>query len=225
MDKMTIYHGSGSIIEMPELGKGNARNDYGLGFYCTQDLDLAKEWACSEEKDGFANEYTLDMEGLSLLRLNDGTYHILNWLAILLKNRTFDLTTPVSVQSKKYILDHFLPDYESYDVLIGYRADDAYFSFSRAFLSNGISLEQLRRAMELGKLGEQIVVKSPEAFRRLTFVQAIPAIGTTYYPRRQSRDTHARQAYRTLLLEEKTEDMTFVSDLMKGNRPHDDPRI
>ena len=52
MSKLTVYHGSPVIIEKPQFGVGNPNNDYGLGFYCTETLDLAKEWACSAETDG-----------------------------------------------------------------------------------------------------------------------------------------------------------------------------
>ena len=154
-----LFHGSQKIIRLPIFGAGNPRNDYGLGLYCTADADLAKEWACSEEEDGFANRYQIETNGLSHLHLNEGGYNILNWLAILLENRTFDLSLPTAVRAKKYILDNFLPDYRKYDMITGYRADDSYFSFSRAFLSNGITLDQLKQAMSLGKLGEQIVIK------------------------------------------------------------------
>lgn len=47
---MIIYHGSKNIIEKPEFGKGNKKNDYGLGFYCTENVELAKEWACSNNE-------------------------------------------------------------------------------------------------------------------------------------------------------------------------------
>lgn len=43
------------MIESPVWGVGNPNNDYGLGFYCTENIDLAKEWACSAESDGYAN--------------------------------------------------------------------------------------------------------------------------------------------------------------------------
>ncbi len=38
---ITLYHGSKKIIEKSIYGVGNKRNDYGLGFYCTQDLDFS----------------------------------------------------------------------------------------------------------------------------------------------------------------------------------------
>ena len=34
----TIYHGSDHIIEKPKFSYGKPYNDYGIGFYCTQNL-------------------------------------------------------------------------------------------------------------------------------------------------------------------------------------------
>ena len=123
MKKIRLYHGSENIIKIPQYHFGNPKNDYGYGFYCTESLDLANEWGCSEEKDGFANEYELDMAGLSVLNLSDSGYNILNWLAILLENRTFDLSNEVSVAAKDYILKNFHISYDQYDIIRGYRAD------------------------------------------------------------------------------------------------------
>ena len=55
MSKLIIYHGSHEIREHPEFGGGKPYNDYGLGFYCTEHIELAKEWACSEGVDGYDN--------------------------------------------------------------------------------------------------------------------------------------------------------------------------
>ena len=41
----TLYHGSQIILEKPEYGKGARNNDYGRGFYCTEEIELAREWA------------------------------------------------------------------------------------------------------------------------------------------------------------------------------------
>lgn len=112
-DKLVVYHGSNKIIEKPMFGEGNPNNDYGLGFYCTETLDLAKEWACSAETDGYANKYTLDLDGLKVLSLTSGEYNILNWLAILLENRKFRLSSDVAIEAKEYIFKHFLIDYSS----------------------------------------------------------------------------------------------------------------
>ena len=86
---MKLYHGSEKIVETPQFGAGNPRNDYGLGFYCTQNLELAKEWACQKNTDGYASEYELNLADLSVLDLSSGEYTILHWLCILMHNRIF----------------------------------------------------------------------------------------------------------------------------------------
>lgn len=58
------------------------------------------------------------------------------------------------------MIDNFSVNVNAYDLIIGYRADDSYFDYAESFLNNGISVQQLAKAMRLGKLGEQIVVKS-----------------------------------------------------------------
>lgn len=220
-----LYHGSSQIIRKPTFGKGNPENDYGLGFYCTHEPELAMEWACATDNDGFANGYQFETEGLTCLHLNAEGYHILNWLAILLHNRRFDLSSHVSVRARQYILDTFLPDYRDYDLMVGYRGDDSYFSFSRAFLTNGITLEQLRRAMRLGKLGEQVVLRSPAAFDALSFVKAIPVDASIYHVRRLSRDRGAREDYKKMLTEMPTGNEIYVSTIINEKWSNDDPRL
>ena len=194
-DKLTIYHGSSKIIERPDFGTGNPHNDYGLGFYCTESMELAKEWASSTETDGFANQYQLNLTGLSTLSLTSGDYHILNWLSVLLENRRFRIDGAIAQQAKAYISENFSVDYKQYDIIRGYRADDSYFSFANAFLNNTISVTQLEKAMVLGKLGEQIVLISQKAFASIEFVNAIPAPNEIYLPKKLARDTAARKDF------------------------------
>ena len=99
--KLTIYHGSQKLIQQPVYGAGNVRNDYGLGFYCTENVDLAKEWACTEENSGYANCYQLDLGGLTILDLSDHRYHILNWLSLLLQNRVFKISNDLAAEGKE----------------------------------------------------------------------------------------------------------------------------
>ena len=86
---MIVYHGSDHIIVVPVHNGSKRTNDYGYGFYTTENLELAKEWACSNNSDGFANTYDANLEGLRILNLNAPEYNILNWLAILTKYRTY----------------------------------------------------------------------------------------------------------------------------------------
>ena len=223
--KLTVYHGSSNVIEIPKFGAGKPYNDYGLGFYCTESIELAKEWACSVESDGFANQYTLDMSGLSVLQLTNGEYHILNWLAVLLENRKFRIGGEIAQRAAEYIAEHFMVDYKHYDVIIGYRADDSYFSFASAFLNNTISLPQLESAMVLGKLGEQVVVKSERAFDSFDFTEAFVAPKELYYPKKLARDTNAREEFKSeknkgLILSDK-----YILDIIREGWHNDDKRL
>ena len=182
MDKrITIYHGSQRIVTVPTFGEGKKNNDFGLGFYCTESNDLAKEWAVSSLRDGFSNRYTLDTEFLNILRLNNPDYTILNWMAVLVEHRLFTIKTPVAGRAKQYLIDHFRVNVNAYDLIIGYRANDSYYDYAEAFLNNGITVEQLSRAMQLGKLGEQIVLKSKFAVSKIKYEGVEPAEKDTYY--------------------------------------------
>ena len=225
MEKVLLYHGSTKVIEKPVLGLGNPKNDYGLGFYCTENQELAKEWASTEASDGFANSYELDFNGLNVLYLNKKPYHILNWLAILLKNRTFLLSQGLPTDARDYIFDNFLPKYENYDVIIGYRADDSYFSFANAFLNNTISLEQLREAMYLGKLGEQVVIKSQKAFNSLKYLGSAPVSSSQYYPKRQARDNQARDDFQKMKSQVSSADAIYMIDILRQKWTNNDTRL
>ena len=224
MSKLIIFHGSPSIVGQPVFGKGKKYNDYGRGFYCTEHIELAKEWACTEGVDGYANRYEIEADGLQILNLSDDDYTILNWLAILLKNRKGRLSSPVEKRGREYLIQNFLPDYESYDAIVGYRADDSYFSFARSFVSNTISLKQLGYAMKLGKLGEQFVLKSEKAFEAIKFLDYTTADNSVYYAKRKARDEEARAAY---LKELENEDMNgiFMRDMIREEMKPDDERL
>ena len=224
-EKLTIYHGSEKIIQKPVFGFGNKYNDYGLGFYCTESIELAKEWACSSELDGYANEYTIQTKGLKILSLTSGDYNIFNWLFVLLQNRKFRIDSEIASQAKKYIENNFVVEYRNYDIIQGYRADDSYFSFANAFLSNTISISQLERAMVLGKLGEQIVAISKEAFECIQFVKAVPASKEQYYPKKLSRDTSAREEFRKEKSRGNILTEKYMIDIIREGWKNDDDRL
>lgn len=218
-----IYHGSEKIIEHPVFGEGKKNNDFGLGFYCTESNDLAKEWAVSYLKDGFSNCYRLDTEYLKVLNLNSSDYSILNWIAVLVEHRLFSLKTPVARRAKQYLKDNFSINVNAYDVITGYRADDSYFDYAESFLNNGITVEQLAQAMRLGKLGEQVVIKSQYAFSKLEYTGFEIANKDEYYVLRKERDDAANMHYLKLLEEEN--DGLYIQDIMRGDIKNDDPRI
>ena len=226
MNAKILYHGSKEIIEKPTLRGGKESNDYGYGFYCTENIELANEWACPDNNDGYANKYELDMTGLNVLDLTKPEYNILNWMALLLQFRIPKGMTPNDEMAREYILKNFSIDLTKVDVIIGYRADDSYFSFARDFLKNTITVAQLSRAMELGKLGIQVVLHSEKAFEQLKYIESTIADNETYYTKRRARDLMAKEEYREATkLSSVTQDDLFIMDIIRQEVKNDDPRI
>lgn len=193
---MILYHGSINIIEKPVFHGGKETNDYGYGFYCTENLELAKEWACvNNETNGYANKYELNISDLKVLDLTEDSYSVLNWIAILLKNRYFDISNEISLKAKEYLINNFYIDISKYDVVIGYRADDSYFRFAKDFINNAISVQKLAKAMELGMLGKQVVLISEKAHNSIKFISSEIAEHAIFYTKRVARDKKARINY------------------------------
>lgn len=215
MSKLILYHGSVDKIEKPIFGAGKPYNDYGLGFYCTESLELAKEWACVDNQtNGYANRYEMDLNGLKILRLTDSKYSILNWMAILVKFRTFDLNSAVSIRAKEFLLENYYINIDDYDVVIGYRADDSYFRFAKDFLNNTISVQKLSKAMQLGELGQQVVLISEKAFSTLEYIDSESVDHQIYYTKRVARDKRAREGY-FYDVNEQVENEEFINDIMR----------
>ncbi len=221
--KITVYHGSKQVVEVPTYGLGRKNNDFGLGFYCTESNELAKEWAVSSLSDGFSNRYTLDTGYLNILELNSSDYTILNWIAVLVEHRLFSIKTPVARRARQYLIGHFGINVNAYDLITGYRADDSYFDYAEAFLNNAITVEQLSRAMQLGKLGEQIVIKSKYAFSKIKFEGFETAEKDRYYVLRKARNDEANRRYLDILEEET--DGLYIQDIIRGGITNGDPRI
>lgn len=224
MSNLIIYHGSVSVIERPEYGKGKPYNDYGLGFYCTESLDLAKEWAVGENRDGYANKYSLDMEGLNLLDLSQKGFTVLHWITLLLQNRIFTLKSDIAKIGKEYLTSHFALPVKDYDVIKGYRADDSYFAYAESFLNNTISVQRLSEALRLGNLGEQIVLMSKKAFSHIRFLGYEVSDSSIYYPLRKERNDKARLEFLSNRRGKPTPNDLYLNDIIRGVNA-DDPRL
>ena len=206
--KRKIYHGSSEIIEKPEFGYGKPYNDYGLGFYCTEQIDMAREWGVSK--------------GLKILNLNDEKYCILHWLSILLENREFEVSSALAAEAKEYILKKFKIEYEEYDAIVGYRADDSYFSFAQDFINGAISYRQLNRAMHLGKLGQQFVLKSKKAFQQIEFTGYESAASKEWYRKKMLRDRSARREYFDVERNKRQKGDLYIIQIMDEEMKSDD---
>lgn len=226
MPIVKLLHGSDHIIETPDYSLGKPHNDYGQGFYCTEDPEMAREWACKENKDGFVNEYNFNTDGLNVLNILDGKHSVLNWMALLLKNRIFALQDEIAIDARKYIIENYSVDLSRYDVVIGYRADDSYFSYAQSFISNTLQLKSLNRALKVGKLGAQTALVSKRAFKQIEFIKAEPVDKEMYYPNFLSRDITARTTYQNAIKKSRSyRDDIFVMDILREEMKNDNPRI
>lgn len=225
MDKIKLYHGSERVIEKPVYGYGKKYNDYGIGFYCTESMEMAKEWAVAFERNGYANGYEIDLNGLKILDLNANDYCILHWLALLLKYREFDVNTALALEAKLYLVDTFGIDCDDYDIIKGYRADDSYFAFAQDFINGTISYRQLSNAMHLGKLGQQIVLKSESAFKRIKFLEFETATYEEWYLKKMLRDKKARRDYFDVEKYKRRKDDIFIHQILDEEMKSNDERL
>ena len=220
-----IYHGSKDIIEKPVFGYGKSYNDYGLGFYCTEEIDMAKEWGVNSDRDGYANIYEIETDSLDILDLNDDKYIILNWLAILLENREFDAPSGLATEAKEYILKNFMVEYQNHDAIIGYRADDSYFSFAQDFINGTISYRQLGNALRLGKLGQQFVLKSKKAFDDVKFIGYEVAESKEWFNKKDLRDKLARREYFDVERNKRQRGDIYIAQMIDEEMTANDSRL
>lgn len=216
MKDIKIYHGSDHIIEKPMYQMGDLYSDYGQGFYCTSEIEIAKEWANRKFTSGYVNKYNLDIGSLNVLDLTDkNRYSVLNWIAILMHHRQLSNSTRSLYKNRLDFLEkYFYIDVQKYDVIIGYRADDAYFKFPIYFLQNEISIEKLEEIYLLGDLGTEIAIISEKAFSHLNFINAF-LVEPMYHEYYQIRKRKAIEMFETIRTKEINNNKEKIEDLMK----------
>ena len=223
---IAVYHGSSRVVSHPSLAQARPHNDYGRGFYTTCRHDLAGEWACQRGNDGFINAYSLWLDGLTVLDLLDGGHNTLEWVALLLRYRHFDLRLPTASLAREALIERFCPDLTGTDVVVGYRADDSYFGYVRSFVENALPLSTLEEALTLGELGEQTVLVSGKAFAQLTFEGYEVAPAERYYHQFLNRDTKARTGYNELLDHQRPSlSDLYILDILREEMGPDDSRL
>ena len=174
---MKLFYGADRIVAAPIFGEGNPTNDYGLGFYLTPDRGIAALWASKNQNGGYVIEYDVKMSGLRILRLDTKEDEdVLRWISILTNHRFSRRDREENAQALNWLENKYPVSVSAYDLVIGYRADDAYFAYSLDFVRNELSLEKLKEAMLLGRLGLQYVLISPKAFGQISMIryEAVP---------------------------------------------------
>ena len=166
MSKIVLYHGTPNKEVIPAFGKKKKKHDYGKGFYLTEDIELAKEWAVCRPTatNGWVHKYTLDIEELKILDFEQKS--VLAWLAELMKHRAAADSKRYRVLSEKFIKKYGI-DTDEYDVIKGWRANASYFYIAKEFVRDNIDVDILEKLLFLGGLGIQYCIKSEKAYSRL----------------------------------------------------------
>lgn len=200
MGKIILYHGTPDKIVMPRYGLGEEKHDYGKGFYLTENVELAKEWAVCrpDETNGWVHQYELDATNLKVLDFQQ--YNVLSWLAELMKHRDAADSRRYRVLAKKFIAEYGI-DTGGYDVIKGWRADASYFYIAREFVRDNIDMEILEELLSLGGLGIQYCVKSEAAYAKLTEIKEglLSVDYAEFNDKYNQRDVIARKNMRELV--------------------------
>lgn len=170
MKPIQVYHGSDHIIQSPRYLGGKDDNDYGNGFYTTEYEERAKSWAAlnGDPSHCIVNKYELDLNGLKVLNLTD--YGVLAWIAEVVSNRGTNQGAAAILGER--LVKMYKVDSDSYDIIMGYRADDSYTQVIEAFLLNQINIAEVERLFYKGALGNQIFLKSKKAFGRIQWIDS-----------------------------------------------------
>ena len=200
MREMILYHGTADRVIHPTYGLGDEKHDYGKGFYLTESIDLAKEWAVCRpsESNGWVHQFVIDTDGLHILDFEK--YDVLTLLAELMKHRDAADSKRYRMLAQKFIAKYGL-DTSAYDIIRGWRANASYFYIAKEFVRDNIDLDILPELLSLGGLGIQYCIKSELAFSRLKEIEeAVIAVDYAEFNERYNqRDITARQKMRELV--------------------------
>jgi len=216
MAELILFHGSPEKIVVPTYGRGEKKHDYGQGFYLTESIDLAKEWAVCRpnEENGWVHKYQLDTTGLKILDFqNKGVFA---WLAELMKHRDVGDSRRYYMLAKKFI-DKYGIDTNDYDVIKGWRADASYFYIAKEFVRDNIDMDILEELLSLGDLGIQYCIKSKLAYSKLHELESclIAVQYAEFNAKYNQRDIIARQKMRELVNSDANHVSKVFSSLFK----------
>ena len=216
MDKLILFHGTSEKIVVPTYGEGEKKLDYGQGFYLTESIDFAKEWAVCRpnEENGWVHKYQLDSAELKILDFQDKG--VLSWLAELMKHRDAADSKRYRILSKKFI-EKYGVDTKDYDVIRGWRANASYFYIAKEFVRDNIDINILEELLSLGDLGIQYCIKSELAYSKLHELEdgLIAVQYAEFNEKYNQRDITARQKMRELVNSEANRVSNVFSTLFK----------
>lgn len=153
MSKIVVYHGSSTEVKEPSLKYGRYDADFGVGFYVTQDYEMAEKWAAIK-KTSVINAYELDLDNLNGIEFELDK----SWLDFIVQNRSGSKRINVDITDVDYI--------------IGATADDKLFSVIEQYEDNLIDVDSAIKAMNAMKIGKQISLRSEEAVAAIQFLSS-----------------------------------------------------
>lgn len=149
MGKMTVYHGSYTAVQTPEIIKGRNTKDFGPGFYCTIIREQAERWAKRYDA-GIVNTYTVRMDSsLKTLEFKEMTDE---WLDFIIDCR--------------YGIAH------DYDIVIGAMANDQIYNYVSDYMDGILTREQFWVLAKFKYPTHQINFCTPAALKCLKFVSS-----------------------------------------------------
>ena len=157
---MTVYHGSLTAVERPEIRVGESVGDFGRGFYVTSSADQARRFVgtkCRREgvKHGVVSVYELDE------RLFSDAYR-----GLVFDGPTQDWAKFVCANRKRPSFSH------DYDYVRGPVANDQVYATFAFYESGLISFEMLLDQLKVRKLFDQILFHTDRALGLLKFVRS-----------------------------------------------------
>lgn len=216
MSKVVLYHGTNDKVVVPTYGKGKEKHDYGNGFYLTENIELAKEWAVCmpNNKNGYVHKFELEVEDLKILDFQK--VGVLPWLAELMKHRNADESKRYRVLASKFIEKYGI-DTDGYDVIKGWRANASYFFIAREFVRDNVDIAILEKLLFLGGLGVQYCIKSELAYSKLCEVDnsLVNVSYSEFNEKYNERDIDARYRMKELIDSDENKVINVFSTLFK----------
>lgn len=116
-ESMILYHGSGEVVEFPEIRKTKYTKDFSWGFYCTENYEQAYRWADRKRAKGIVNVYSYtENPELNIKKFDNMTDEWLDFIAECRAGMIHD-----------------------YDIVEGPMADDTIWNFVNDYINGNIS--------------------------------------------------------------------------------------
>ena len=184
-EKIRLFHGSSSIVRVPDLSISRTDIDFGQGFYLSPEPITSIKWAC-RTVSSICNEYEMSFDNLKVHKFELDK----DWLNYVIRNR--------AEQTDQH------SDFDDYDVLIGAIADDKLFHIIDLYEDGLISVENAIKIMNCMDYGSQYVLKTDKAINNLEYTGHFRITGkerTLYKKQYQEDRREASRRTRQMLKE------------------------